>query len=233
MINSDDKINIHISHRDSAIQTFHRLIAKLVVKYAPSNGRVIDIGCGLGQCLHIVNKLNPTLSLYGADISQDCLRITRERTEKVNCILMEESSSDLKKLGIDYDCCIMSHTLEHMVSPLHTLINSMSLIKPGGHLIVAVPNPVRPEVIIKSILQKTYVNLGHVYSWDRSHWINFLERIAKLTVVEHCSDEVRIFPGRISKNIYLLKSIEIMLSHIIPWLSFSNISVVKKQEIDL
>jgi hypothetical protein len=99
-----------------------------------------------------------------------------------------------------------------------------------GHLLLAVPNPVRPTVFFGNIRKKHYVNPGHVYSWDRSHWMNLLERVLGLDVVEYASDEVKLFSWRMLRAVPRLKTVEIALSRWVPWWSFSNIAVVRKAE---
>ena len=95
---------------------------------------------------------------------------------------------------------------------------------------MAVPNPARPSVLIGNIFRKHYVNHGHVVAWDRSHWVNLLERIMKLDVVEYASDTVIICPERIKKRLPSLKRLEMALAVILPWWSFSNIAVIRKTE---
>jgi 2-polyprenyl-3-methyl-5-hydroxy-6-metoxy-1,4-benzoquinol methylase len=225
---SDEEKNVHIRYDNVVPKGYHLVVANKVNQYAPSHGKVLDIGCGLGQILHRVHELNPTLELFAADIFQECLRITSERVGNVRTILMKRDGFDRAGLGEGYDVCVMSHSLEHMKSPLEALHNVMSVIRPGGHLILAVPNPVRPQVIICNLSRSRYVNLGHVYSWDRAHWMNFLENIAGFNVVEYPVDEVQIFPPRISRRFHLLKQLEKGLSYAFPWFSFSNIAVIRK-----
>jgi len=40
----------------------------------------------------------------------------------------------------DYDFVYSSHTLEHVVDPVETLQNWWRILKPGGHLVIAVPD---------------------------------------------------------------------------------------------
>jgi len=228
MTGFDNEKNVHIRYDNYEPKRYHLVIAEKVYEYAPSYGKVLDIGCGLGQILHRVHELNPTIELFAADIFQECLQITRDRVGKVQTILMQNGGFDAAGLGEGYDACVMSHSLEHMTSPYDVLQNVMSIIRPGGYLILAVPNPVRPQVIIGNVSRKRYANLGHVYSWDRAHWMNFLENIGKFNVIEYPVDEVHIFPPRISKRVRLLKWFEIGISGLFPWFSFSNIAVIRK-----
>lgn len=222
-----EKENVHIPY-DKKRTEYHRKISELVVSLTPSSGKVLDIGCGLGHILEGVANENSSLELYAADCFENCLEYTRRRVGKLNSILMGMDGFDIDSLGTGYDTCVMSHSLEHMQRPLDVLHQVMTILNPGGHLIVAVPNPVRPLVIFRHLTQSHYVNKGHVYAWDKSHWKNFLERVAGLNVVAYPTDEVRVFPQSISDSLRLLKLMELGIANVFPWLSHSNIAVIKK-----
>jgi 2-polyprenyl-3-methyl-5-hydroxy-6-metoxy-1,4-benzoquinol methylase len=221
--------NIHIT--EDIFQGYHKVVADLVLKYTSEKGRVLDIGCGFGHTLRLVRRQAPLLELHAADISRESLEITKDRVFGVRVFLMGSEGFDVSCLEKGYDTCVMSHSLEHMLYPLEAIRKVMSIVNHGGHLILAVPNPVRPAVIVGNLFQHNYVNKGHACAWDRAHWINFLENIAKLKVAEYCSDEVRFFPRRLSRRLRFLKSIERRVSLLFPWFSASNIAVVKKTSV--
>lgn len=226
MGNMDQREYAHISFQMGGTH-YHRVGAGLVLKYTPRTGRVLDIGCGLGHTLAHVRAAAPEMELVAADPSPKCLEATQKRVGSVKTVLIREDVLEVEKLGEGYDTCIMSHSLEHTLSPVETLRQVMGLVRAGGHLVLLVPNPARPTVLMSNVVKKHYVNRGHVYAWDRSHWINFLERIMRLNVVEYASDEVRIFSPRVHKRVPGLLRLEIALGRWIPWWSFSNIAVVR------
>lgn len=101
----------------------------------------------------------------------------------------------------------------------------LSLMVPGGHLILAVPNPVTPLGFVNAVLRRRKSNHGHTVCWDRSHWQNFLERIMGLEVVEYASDSVKLVPQRLGR---FAESLECSLAAVFPGLAVSHIAVVKK-----
>lgn len=220
------RANVHI-RPEKAYTHYHRVMADLVVDCTPEGGRVLDIGCGMGHLLALVHELEPDLELVGADAFAECLQQTRERVPSARTVQVPEDHTDFEALGGGYDTCIMAHSLEHMLRPADAVRDALRHLKPGGHLVLAVPNPVRPTVFFSNLERKHYVNRGHVYAWDRSHWMNFLERILGLEVVQYASDEVRIFSERVLRRAPFLKRLEIALSRWAPWWSFSNIAVVR------
>ena len=65
-------------------------------------------------------------------------------------------------------------------------------------------------------------------AWDRAHWRNFLERILGLEVVCYASDSVPLFPERLRRVAPFLEGAEVALARLVPWLSFSNLAVVRR-----
>ena len=215
--------NVHIPY-DQLIQVYHKEIARLVHKYTIDSSEVLDIGCGVGHTLVEVRRLNPNIQLIAADIDNETLRITNERV-KLEHQLKISTVEDLFENEERYDVIIMSHVLEHTLRPLDIVKGLNNMLKPDGVAILAVPNPVRLTVFLGNIFKKHYVNRGHVYSWDRSHWINFLENIAGLNVIEYSQD---FFPLPLLGRFRIFRPLEVFFSKLFPWLSFSNIAVIRK-----
>lgn len=188
------KLSVHIPY-DLKMRPYHKLISSLVHQYAPSDGRILDVGCGVGNMLELVRRGSEAYFLVGADIDQHCLdlataRVRIDRTIHIGDVL------DLVDPAVEagkFDVIVMSHVLEHVFRPYDTVKALMSLLKPGGHLILAVPNPVRPDVILFNLFCRfDKVNKGHVQTWDRATWKNFLEVILGLNVVSYPIDFIRI-----------------------------------------
>lgn len=227
----EEKGNKHLDVSINAKSApYHELIARLTVKYLPEQGRVLDIGCGLGQIDCLINGARPDSRLNIADAYQVCLDSVSGKVKVENAFLLKENEFDLEVVGDGYDVVVMSHVLEHLLSPVEAVRSVFGIVNKGGYLILAVPNPVRPQVIFSNLLKKHYVNRGHVYSWDRSHWKNFIENILNLDAVEYASDSVNVFPGFMRKLMpSIVSGIEVWLAKALPWYSFSNVVVIKKQ----
>lgn len=215
--------NIHIPY-NLKLQPYHKVIADLVYKYCNNKPSIIDVGCGLGHTLKEIIEKIPEAILTAADIDKNCLEITGSRVQVQRKIHIH-TIEDIYPLCSTFDVVIMSHSLEHMYNPVGTLNNMIKILKPDGILVLAVPNPVTLQVILFNIIKKNYVNKGHVVSWDRSHFMNFLENILSLNVLCYKEDYFRL---PFSHKLLFLRPIELLLVKIFPWFSFSNIAVIKK-----
>ena len=216
--------SVHIPY-DQSPQPYHKAVADLVSRYCAEAAVTLDIGVGVGHCLALIQTKRPDLELVAADIDANCLAITATRAKLSRSLLIndvEELLDDVPR----YDCVILSHSLEHMLEPARVVRGVLKTIRPGGVLILAVPNPVRPDIIISNLFRKKNVNLGHVYAWDRSHWMNFLEEILQLQVVQYAEDYFQ-FPFRLSRRFPVLHPLEQALVRAFPWFSMSNIAVIR------
>jgi len=217
--------SVHIDYEQTD-KPHHKVVATLVAKYCNEDARIIDIGCGLGHTLSYVKELLPNARLVAADIDKNCLKITAERVELKQKMLLNDVG-DLFDHNDTYDAVIASHVLEHTLRPADTVKGLMRLVRPGGVLVLAVPNPVRPLVFLAALRKRHYVNRGHVCAWDRSHWINFLENIMGLDVICYSQDFIELPLLRRWSIFQLLGE---WLARYFPWLSFSNIAVIRKAD---
>ncbi len=111
-----------------------------------------------------------------------------------------------------------------MRCPLDIIEGVMSILEPGGLVIIAVPNPGRLNVFLGNLVRRHYANPGHMHAWDRSHFMNFLENIAGLNVIRYSHD---YFPLPLLHGFRVFQPLEKLLAHLFPWLSFSNIAVIR------
>ncbi len=204
---------------------YHKIISDLAIKYSSSNDAILDIGCGLGQTSALIAEKG-SREIHVADAYKNCLELTRELVSPKAEYLIDETDFNItEKITGTFKVVIMSHVLEHMLNPVQAVHDALSLVEDGGHLILAVPNPARPGVLLSNITRTHYVNRGHVMTWDMSHWINFLENILKLNVVEYQNDFIQI---KGCNSLPPIMALGEALGRVLPWWCFSNIAVIRK-----
>ena len=98
-------------------------------------GRVLDVGCGDGLRLNLFSELGWTAE--GQDV--DVAAVENARSATGHTIHLGEVGS----LGLDqggYDAVVSNHVLEHVLDPRLFLSELKGLLRPGGKLVVVVPN---------------------------------------------------------------------------------------------
>ena len=96
--------------------------------------RILDVGCGRGVILGAL--ANRGFEVHGLEISAEAARGADPRAE----IRIANRLADADYPPESFDEIIIWHVLEHLSDPRETLEAAHRILKPGGRLIVAVPN---------------------------------------------------------------------------------------------
>lgn len=134
----------YISHNDANSSFFDRIYQivkkkslknkiKLVNHFCKNKGNILDIGAGTGDFLRIAKKNGWQIS--GIEPN----KIARENALKKE-ILLNETSEEILKQTIKFDCITLWHSLEHIPDLEKQLQFLNKIIKPNGTLIIAIPN---------------------------------------------------------------------------------------------
>lgn len=215
--------NQHIDLKvSSKIKPYHLAISKYLGS-SVDQASIIDVGSGRGELIKLILNESPNANICAMDYDQSCLELSKVAGARSTYRFDINDPATFPK--IKGDVVILSHVLEHTHNPMLVLQTSIGLVNPGGKLIVAVPNPTRPTVFFGNFVRTHYVNKGHCYAWDPSHWKNFLEEIMGLNVETYFSDQVLWFKGPIGR--ILAKLTGSWFAKKFPWLGFSNIAVIR------
>lgn len=94
------------------------------------SGRVLDIGCGLGEFLAVYPGEG-----YGIDINPYCVQWCQARGYRC----LEGTIDQIPFPDAFFDGVLLSHVLEHLDRPEDALREVRRVLRPGGVLCVAVP----------------------------------------------------------------------------------------------
>lgn len=135
---------------------------------ALARGKLLDIGCGAGM-----------LSDYffgdytGVDISNEAIKNAKEVRRKDARFFVADPTKDVLPFPGDFDTVVMSEYLEHLEHEGDLFANVKNILKPGGRLIITVPNSDRipcdehERIFTVPLLRKKLEPLGKVkfYNW--------------------------------------------------------------------
>lgn len=126
----------------------------------PDNGTMLDVGCGEGYALSYFSKVG--WKVKGLDFSREGVESKNPHCAEflvagdVFDLLQEEQSS-----GNEYDVLWLQNVLEHVLDPIELMKSLRKLAKPGGVLVLTVPNDF-------SDLQLHLIENDHI---DQDYWI--------------------------------------------------------------
>ena len=119
-------------------QKFHRRCVALVRPHLRPRMRVADLGCGHGRLLQVLSQLDMSLSLQGCDLSPVLVQNTKNAVPQA-----EVHVADIEALPYSdafFDAAFSTEVLEHLLDPRKGLTEMFRVIKPGGWLLVSLPN---------------------------------------------------------------------------------------------
>ena len=102
------------------------------------SGRVLDLGCGVGGLLEQIRNRFPGISLAGGDISFVLSRETKKKQITANVFQGDVEWLPLRDAVVD--CVFMTEVLEHLLDYKKGLSEVYRVLRPGGRLVVTVPN---------------------------------------------------------------------------------------------
>lgn len=98
-------------------------------------GKVLDIGCGIGKYLHYLEDLG--WDVYGVDISSRAVEGARKSG------LENVFQGELQEVRFEssfFDVVDLHHVFEHIPNPNETLKEINRILKPGGEVVITLPN---------------------------------------------------------------------------------------------
>ncbi len=98
-------------------------------------GRLLDVGCGGGAFLRRMRKAGWVVTGTEPDAKAAARLAAQERFPVYSSLedLIQEG-------GLHFDVIVLSHVIEHLPDPIHTLAQLRSLLSKGGRLLLTTPN---------------------------------------------------------------------------------------------
>ncbi|MFN7210097.1 MAG: class I SAM-dependent methyltransferase [Aggregatilineales bacterium] len=115
-----------------------RYYAALVRRYAPKGGKLLELGCGLG---HLLGLLQDDFACIGIDLADYSIQQTKRNAPRAQAFV--QSADDLSPFETGaFSAVVALHLLEHLPDPQHTIAEVRRLLQPRGVFLFATPNPI-------------------------------------------------------------------------------------------
>ena len=162
-----------------------RYYAALIRRYAPpGGGKLLEMGCGLG---HLLGLLQDDFDCVGIDLIDYSIEQT-----KINAPGAEAYQMDVGDIGQfdarSFSVVVALHLVEHLPDPAETIWQVNRLLKPGGLWLFATPHP---EYSFRRFKDRETDAIGkdktHINCHIPSQWRKWCEE-AGFTILRHFGD---------------------------------------------
>lgn len=165
--------------RPQLLRTFRARLRELAHQMDAS-GRLLDVGCATGICVHAARDLG--WEAEGIDVSAYAVTVGRERYGlPLHCSDVVTWRSDLAP----YDAITMWDYLEHVPDPLRTLRAVYALLRPGGRLVLTIPDVASWPARAFRERWIGYKRDEHLVYFRRAHLRAFLRAAGFTPLFEH------------------------------------------------
>jgi SAM-dependent methyltransferase len=111
-----------------------KLVGRDIIPFS-GEGWLLDVGCGTGKTMCLLRDQG--WKTFGVDFSKVAAEYARlQHGLEVFCGQL----ADARHKDSSFDLVMFSHSLEHLYNPVDTLREAHRILKPGGRVLIIVPN---------------------------------------------------------------------------------------------
>ena len=154
--------------------SYYHFVRREIQPLLPTRpSHILDVGAGAGTTLKWLKSLFPDAETTGIEINTS-LRDELQRNADIGII---GDIANCSNRLTSYDLILLLDVLEHVTDPADTLQRLVGLLRPGGHVIVSLPNVSHLSVSVPLLFQRrfTYQDAGIL---DRTHRTFYVEESA-------------------------------------------------------
>lgn len=126
-----------------------------------SNSSILDVSCGTGHCLKMLNDKYNCNNLTGTELSKIALEIASKICPSAKFAQLDIRDDSLPQ---QFDLILFQQVLEHLERPEEALDNLVKMLHKDGVLIITIPDGRLDDFA------------GHIHFWSKDSFKFFLER---------------------------------------------------------
>jgi SAM-dependent methyltransferase len=150
----------------------NRYYALLARRHGPPEGRVLEIGCGMG---HLLTWLTDRYQVFGTDINGWALSQAKRNVPQGQFALLSADAIYAFPPAV-FDIIIAKHVVEHLKHPEQAIAEMSRVLKVGGLLIFVTPNLSSPMRIRKRSAWIGYKDPTHISMKPPDEWLTALRQ---------------------------------------------------------
>jgi 2-polyprenyl-3-methyl-5-hydroxy-6-metoxy-1,4-benzoquinol methylase len=140
-----------------------------ILPYVPGAvSRVLDVGCGTGATVALLRQQHRLEWTGGVEIHGPSAAEAEKVLDRVWASAIEDADLESEIAGNSLDLVLCLDVLEHLVDPWNAVKRLSALLKPGGAMLISLPN-VRNWKFIKNLLFKGDFRYRDAGLLDRTH----------------------------------------------------------------
>lgn len=135
----------------------------LATEFIQTGDSVLDCACGLGYGSYLISNLVGVKQVQGIDITDEAIDYAKANFGNNNVLFKKGDAQNLDELlDNSVDFITSFETLEHIPEPESFLKEAYRVLKPGGRIMVSVPN----RWLDENGVDPSQYHL-HTYSWEK------------------------------------------------------------------
>lgn len=169
-----------------------RLVGREILPFR-GEGRLLDVGCGPGRLLQELRDQG--WDVHGVDFSP--VAVERARSVGLNV-----QHCDLLTAGFEknyFDVVLFNHSLEHMFDPAATLREAFRVLKPGGAVMIYLPNAGSAEAALFGQWWVAWDPPRHLFHFTKQSLARMLEQVGFRAVTVRTSLGKSSFLGSVDR----------------------------------
>jgi 2-polyprenyl-3-methyl-5-hydroxy-6-metoxy-1,4-benzoquinol methylase len=111
---------------------------QFVCRYLSTAGSMLDIGCGSGRLMYVAKRAG--WDVMGLELSEQMADYVRTKLGE-DVVVANFLEVDAKAISdVQFDLVCLRHVLEHLPDCLLAMRKLRELLKPGGYVLIEIPN---------------------------------------------------------------------------------------------